>query len=309
MARRRLQAIALLVVVVGAGCSQSGPDGDTGASRAGDNGSVGSVFGRREDNELLHLAEQTLIQRCMEQQGFQFKISALGKDEFEAHPYGNDDVERSQAQGYSLDAPLAAQANGDAPANSEDPNAAYIASLSPQQSEAFSRALFGPPDGDAGSVRLPGGPEIGFPLEGCLADAREELYNEGEALMEAVSIIDNLATMVQSRVVEDRAYLAALKRWKACMDEQGYDVERPADAVRIAMSTPSTGDTEAARTQEIAIAVADATCARKAELVATGERLEATVWEDVLDENTGVLEAYRELRGPALERAKSVLER
>lgn len=302
---RRVCAVALFLVAFGAGCSQSGPDDAPDAH----DGTVGSVFGRREDEELLHLAEQTLISRCMKEQGFEFRTSALGEDEFEAHPYGNDDVEASQQRGYGLDLPAGdVLPSGDAGGNLEDPNAAYVESLSPQQREAFSRALFGPPGGKAGNVRLPSGTEIGFPLEGCLAEARNELYEDGEVLMEAVSIIENLASEVQARVVGDDEYLTALKRWQECMKQQGHDVKRPADAVRLAIDQRSSTDAAAAGQREVEIAVSDAQCSRRTELVAIGERIESRVWEDVLDENTGVLEAYRELRSPALARAKSVLE-
>lgn len=300
----RLAILWALSLVVGAGCSTSSSSPYSGIG--GDAGD--SVFGRREDNELLHLAEQTLISRCMQERGFEYQVAPLPEDSFEAHPYGNDDVDRSRANGYGLGERTRGQSSTGDLDNSTDPNSQYVDSLPEPRRQAFTIALFGPPSGRQGHVGLPGGLEIGFPLEGCLADARQELYKDGEEFMSAVSIIDNLGTEVQTRVVAEKSYVKAREQWHDCMHQRGYDAERPADAVRLAISAYATGDAAEARLREIEIAVADAECAQRTALVKKAEQLESEIWHDVLNDNTGAIESYRELRGLALERARGVLE-
>lgn len=292
-------AVALVAVgILGVGCSEPTPSSDRQSNTTQD--SVKSVFGTREERDLLHLAEETLQSRCMMDQGFEYQVVPLPTDTPVLEPYGHDDVELSQAEGYGLDLKSSMSAEfGDAEVVA-DPNAAYVASLSAARQRAFTEALFGPPGGKVGSADLPNGTSIGFPLEGCLADARAELYKDGETYMSAVSIIDNLATEVQTRVTAHDDYIRARDQWRSCMNDRGYDVERPSDAVALAIAEGNLA--------EIDIAVADAECSRSTSLVTTAERLEAQVWVDVLDDNAGVIDAYRELRDDAIERARSLLE-
>ncbi len=286
------------VGVLGVGCSRSTPSSDQQGSPSV---SVdGSVFGTRDEQAVLHLAEQTLIGRCMIELGFEFQVASLPNDTLMAEPYGHDDVELSRSEGYGLERSSATRNESGEVPNVTDPNAAYTASLSPGRHQAFTEALFGPPTGRSGSADLPDGTSIGFPLEGCLADARGELYDDGEAYMSAVSIIDNLATEVQTRVTAHDDYIRARDQWRRCMKDRGYAVERPSDAVDLAFAEGNLS--------EIEIAVADAECSQSSSLVTTAERLEAQVWVDVLDDNAEVIAGYLELRDDAIERARFLLE-
>ena len=182
----------------------------------------------------------------MQNEGFEYRFGPLPEDTFEEHPYGNDDVERSRTDGYGL-SPTSPDAGPTGDSGSQDPNAEYLATLTSAQAEAFTVALFGPTGGEAGFVTLPNGTEIGFPLEGCLADARQELYSDGKAFMSAATIIDNLGTEVQTRVVEDDGYLDARAAWSECMNGRGYDVDRPSAAVELALANYETGDVATAK--------------------------------------------------------------
>ena len=250
----------------------------------------------------------------MEAEGFEYVVAPKpdGPD-VEPRPYGFDDLQAARAEGFGLDLPTAgspADGSGDAavaPDPAVDPNGAYVRGLSPAQQAEYSEAMSGPPGGRTGSVELPGGGSLGFFLDGCLAEAYEQLYGDAEDLLAAQAVVGNLLTPVQQRVLEHAEYRDALRAWRDCMAGAGYRVERPSDATRLAIEAHGR-DPRTAKDAEIEIAVDSATCARSSELVETGERLEREAWAEALEEHAAAIAAYEELREPALERAKEILE-
>lgn len=317
----RLRGLALMIVGIStvAGCSQPatvGPEsaaGPEGASRVASRPSLdpSDALGF-EDRKLLFLAQQSLLSRCMTSAGFRYEVIPPSDDQFHdrARPYGNDDIEAAREHGYGI---LEARRKAKTSGTQGDGNAAqnanerYVQSLSAEQRQGYQRAMRGGPGARAGQVRLPNGVQIGFPLDGCVAQATNELYGDGGRFMMAQAVVENMDGDVEGRVSQDSRFTEALDRWRRCLSARGTQVARPEDASDAAGVGYETLPEAEARRREVDIAVADAECNIESRLAATGRDLESRYWPAVLKDQEGPVEAYREMRDQAAKRAGRVL--
>ncbi|MFK0284094.1 hypothetical protein ACIQVL_27030 [Streptomyces sp. NPDC090499] len=199
-------------------------------------------------------------------------------------PSAQVDLRRRRSQGYGLYAQYAAAAGkptqptasdaaspGNAPSND-----AYVRSLSAARAAAYMTALRGGTS-DLRTFRMADG-SLEFSVKGCEADSRRQLYGSLTTYAELAAVPQNLNATLTAPVQRDAAYLALMRRWSTCMADRGYDYALPSDAqARLKASYERSGATPALRSQEIATAVADGTCALRlripSEVVAIRKRL------------------------------------
>jgi hypothetical protein len=291
----RVLLIPLAMIAV-AGCSQSATDDQSSAVLPAELSS--------EDKRALLLAEQQLVSECMRKEGFQYRVIPPPPGDTEVKPaFGTDDVAKARRQGYGIDSARADQTHGPHLPNQDgppqDPNAVYVQSLSEAEGQEFDAALWGPSGSPQGSVTLPSGMQIGFPLKGCYSAARRRIYGEDlNRFMTVSTFVENLEGEITRRVRGDDRLIDRLTAWRACMRTRGYRFRDPSEAVEAA-----TVQTD----RQQAIAVADATCARDNHLVDVGRRLLKKYRREVFSEFDGRIITYNELIEAGVRQAEDVL--
>ncbi|MEV0787628.1 hypothetical protein AB0I52_32705 [Streptomyces sp. NPDC050423] len=186
----------------------------------------------------------------------------------------------------------------------DDPNQAYLASLSQSRRQDYPVALFGHDDTRL-TIDLTDGESITTNRDGCTSQARRLLY--GPDLVTWLGnqfIASNLNVEVHRRVTSDPAYLTAVNEWRTCMKGRHQAFTTPEAARQAAARTrgaDEAGSTPAAA--EIAIAVADAECQRGSRLVNVAERLDRRYRTGVSAERSTEISAYRLARVEAVRRA------
>lgn len=256
------------------------------------------------DEDFLLLAEDELVRRCMEKAGFQFRSSP--PDQISADPegkyqWGRDDVSAAQDQGYGL-----SRQGMDEEA---DPNLEYLESLTPTERERWDLAFSGHWENRI-TFKLPNGTEFSISGDGCLAEARRQIYGDLRKYMQLNVALMQIAPDVDRLVAADPAYNEALASWRRCMNEKGYDFENPGDAVGAAAALyESELDPASAKAGEVRIAVADAQCGVESGVVRVATRLEEKYTAQILSEREGQVIAFREFQAEAVARAKRLLGR
>lgn len=278
--------LASAALLAGCGIAQSAhaPVGDVAA------GGVVRLSGA--DKEVLHLAEETLVARCMRDAGFQYVVTGQNvSTDGESMLYSSDDVAERSRIGYDLNGQT-----GQPP----DANAEYLSTLSESQQKRYDEALLGPPNSAAGRVRLLDGAVVNFSLSGCVAKARGELYGDNERFMAAATFVDNLRSEIEIRMQRHAKYREVLERWRQCMQQRGHQVDDPGAAMDLASEQAA---------QERVIAVADAECSKESGLTATGRELYRTLEAEVAAENTDQVATYAQLVESGLPKAREILGR
>lgn len=269
------------------------------------------------DQRFLILAEETLVSRCMKDEGFDYQVVAPPSDwnadsDGPNRPYGSDDVESLRAEGYGFE-----MQNDDAAPQSEtgpdstgsgrtDPNREYVQALSPAEQDRFSVALFGR-DSTEREVEIPGARTLSINTEGCLHEARERLYGDALEWLRLFYMVENAQSEVVARVIQDERYQAALSDWRECMKDKGFDFDDPGEARAEAVAAHRNLERAGARERERSIAGADGSCVRQSSLVETGTDLESEYLEQVLAEREGEIIAYRQILEDAVHQAKELI--
>lgn len=199
---------------------------------------------------------QELIANCMNEQGWEYIPAIPPSDYYE--PQTEDELERRQREGYGI-AYSTLNRDDDIPwvdpnGGWTDPNAAYVASLTEAELEAYNFALYGdgwlflydmatpiePGDGyDSDVIVDPSGDPGLIPDEptepaevnsGCWGQATEEVYSnpydDNEEYWEAM---DRLYSELGERVAADPRFAELEEGWSQCMKDQGFDYETPND--------------------------------------------------------------------------------
>lgn len=256
MSRIASVATGLLVFACGA-CA---PNADTAPDRAPLNTVAldlltmsGGYPGRKH---VLDLAEENLVEQCMAMHGQVYQPFAppllAGSDEERIV-----DLPRRRTEGYGL-----------APGQPIPPRVAPNA----DQPE-YQRALFGD-DQHRQELRLPNGAVHSYPTTGCVAESRATLYGDTMRWARAVSVPQIFDNYLRAQTRDASELTRAIANWASCMVTAGYPYPNPEAAIN-EMSTAYRlhGPTPDLRSREIAVAVADGTCALRAHLPATDLQL------------------------------------
>jgi hypothetical protein len=294
-----LVAGCLAAGLVAVGCSKA-----PAAPKAVGHSNIPLSSGLDEDEErLLSYAEATLASRCMAKRGLKYVARMAPRDDRRRAKWGTEDVAYARKHGYGVE--LASSVDKFV---REDPNANL--GLSPDQQRTWEEAYFGT-DSTRIRVTLPDGDQYEAPGTGCLAEARKELYGDLQQQTRLFYYMQALRLDAANMVKADPAYLAAVDRWRRCMQSRGYSYPNPLGAIEDAtLSYRRFGPKghARARTREIQIAVADATCGKQSKLVAVATEKERLYQSQVMQEHEGDVVAFHELYSVALGRAKRLLD-
>ncbi len=256
------------------------------------------------DEDLLSWAEQTLAGRCMADRGFRVWVGwrPAPAGEQPPHRYGNDDAAWAAAHGFGIGAQRLAPAT-----QAPEPNRAYLMKLPEDRRAAYDLAYHGDPKRTV-AVSLAGGAVVRTGRDGCLSQARTELFGDLAEWLRLDSGWRNLDAEVVPAVTAMPEYLAALARWRGCMQAAGHPAadpgalrEQASQAYRTARSN------EAALGQEKAAAVQEAACAAETGFVRTAEGLDAAHRARLTGQRAGDRAAYDAIRAAGRQRALALL--
>ncbi|MEU0255094.1 hypothetical protein ABZ299_21900 [Streptomyces sp. NPDC006184] len=280
-ARAVAAGLAAVLLLGGCGAATGGPAPGPGPAGSSREPSAREV-------RVLARAEQVLISRCMAARGFRYEVTEAAGATGEGartFPYAVDDVAWARAHGYG-----GREDRLRAEARRNDPNQRYFHGLRPSARAAARTALMGPSPVGL-SARTPTKMTITASTEGCIPDAERTLYGDLRAWFRVKVVTMNLRPLRETRVHQDRRYVAAVARWATCMRAAGRPYTSPDEsrqaAARYRESLPAS-EADAAGT---ALAVAEATCATGTPLARVsrtldrsyGERLRAQYREELVD--------------------------
>ncbi len=152
-----------------------------------------------------------------------------------------------------------------------DAQAAYQEQLDPETRARYLSDLYGPDGTDESAP-------VGADRPGCAAQAEHDAYAPVPAANAA--LLDVLAQKLREMWARDE-YLAAVDRWRSCMQERGFDFSDPAEAKQSVLDRFGTGAVNELQDYERRVATADLACAESTLLPVTIP-LEAAVVEELV---------------------------
>ncbi|MFF7263594.1 hypothetical protein ACFZCL_25425 [Streptomyces sp. NPDC008159] len=269
---------AVFAAVTVAGCSLPGAAGRAPV-RAPEPPDVRPLAGaasfRHSEAVRLHDLQEKAIVRCMAERGLRYTArprtaSARGE---ETNPYGLLGARRASTDGYGIVGEFLHLRSSRPPPDDEP------------RDPAWQRALLGTAEHKV-SVALPDGSRLEYATDGCVNEARVEVY--GADWNRTEPVVATLSARVLTAVEKAPDYRAAVRRWSSCMAEPGYRVA-DLQAVRKRLNDrlpKASGDPSALRTlarEEIRTAEADARCQAETKLAKTVADVQRAVEKRVLE--------------------------
>jgi len=253
-----------------------------------------------EDLRVLHDAEELLIRKCMQEQGFDYwPVPAAPITAAERFPYVIDNAKWANENGFGP--------SDDAVPDDRNtsPTGRYLGTLTPAVREDFTAALDGTQGGPAVTVHPPGGTGvIGHSASGCTAHAEGALYGNFPSWFEASTTAGFLHSIVHGQVIKDPRYLAAQREWSTCMQNHGYHYPTPGDAGSAYLAS---GRIHPDHT-EVAVAVTESGCANRTSLAGTADELDTKYSADLSPPDQTLQVRYRNLIQEALPRATAIID-
>ncbi|MEV5952344.1 hypothetical protein AB0M11_00960 [Streptomyces sp. NPDC051987] len=251
-------------------------------------------------------AEQRLVARCMARHGFRYWTDPpLSLTESRPLGYVQDDVRWARAHGYG--SRITAKEDR---ARLHNPNSAYRKGLTAARRAAYDTALDGGRQAELLRTDIPGGGRVSKQTGGCDGEAERRLYGDPATWFRLDTTASNLRPLYVGKLLHDPRFTAAVHAWSACMRRAGHPYHDP-DAARQATREHPALRTRAEEARdfaaEVRIAVADATCAREVSLRSVGQDREAHYLAQLDGEYGARLDAYRQVRLKALERAERIV--
>ena len=285
-------AIAVAVALTGCGGTQDAQPAPAKATVAS---------GPLTDAELLRIsdAQQRLIWRCMKGKGFRYwEAERLSLEESRTLGYVTDDVDWAREHGYGS----RIQAKEER-ARSDNPNAAYRATLSEKHRKAYDKALDDGVDAPVIAVKLPTGGTVRKQVGGCVAEAERRLYGDPETWFRAEKTVSSLQPLYVPQLMADQQFAQALTAWSQCMGRAGHPYKDPGEARRAGLQAALKSTSAETFEAERAIAVADAVCTRETSLRSLGNERETHYVNLLRDRYGKALDTYAQLQREALARA------
>ncbi|MGH1553020.1 hypothetical protein ACRAWF_16415 [Streptomyces sp. L7] len=246
-----------------------------------------------QQQDLLHDAEQRLIQSCMAAQGFRtWPVPRRPLPEDRDFPYVIDDVDWASRHGYGSD--LQAQREQ---LRTNDPNQRYLRRLQPADRQRAIAAYNGEQQSTARlQTRSPLGMTVTRTADGCTAQAQKHLYGDLSAWFRADVVTGALPALRRQQVVADDEFKAAVKKWSACMQKRGLHYTDPAQA-RAAVTAR----------QEVRTAVAEAECAHDTGFTTVVRRLDRRYDAQLRNRYRAEVSNRLRMENAALPRARALL--
>ncbi|GAA2174175.1 hypothetical protein GCM10009846_19120 [Agrococcus versicolor] len=304
---RSFAILAFAGLLALAGCASSG-DGD--AAPAGDvtyeDSPLAQYLGVEADAYDEYAAQEADVQEaiaaCMAEEGFEYVPVVLEAEDMQADVEAMDAEEWAAQHGYGV-------ASGGEPIDDatmqEDPNAAYVESLSVGEQEAWSETLYGPvPSED--ELAEDGAYAYDWQDAGCQGAADHEIRGdmlggggeEHEPLLEAMAALYDEAA-------SDPAMVAVDAEWSECMADAGHqDLASPQAAYERAMeagdalwgdgtTAPSDDAVADARDDEVELALADLGCQDETDHEQRRLAVQFALEDQFIEDHREELEAYR----------------
>lgn len=260
----RFAAAAMLTAVLAAmtGCSAhpaprpgTGPAAVTARQRQQAQALLIGDAATTRQSWALFGAQQTLVQRCMAQQGLRYLVADAGPEP-SAGLTTADVAGTASPPSYGV----TLQPRSASTSASASPEDRYVAALSSEQRQRYLLALDGSPDSRA-EVTLPSGLSATYGTGGCLAEARSDLYGSTAAAVLDSLVPQDVERSLGGYLSRDRAYQGVLGAWQRCMAARGVHAPSPAALIASLRSTAATqvGATAFAERQS-ADAGADLSC-------------------------------------------------
>ncbi|MDV9176916.1 hypothetical protein R6V09_43170 [Streptomyces sp. W16] len=293
-----LIALAVAASLTAVSCEASSPSHDPDPTVA----AARPLTERNQD--VLHDAEQRLIQSCMAARGFRtWPVPRRPLAEDRDFPYVIDDVRWASRHGYGSD--LRAQREQ---LRTNDPNQRYLRRLQPGDRQRAIAAYNGEqPSAARLQARSPLGMTVTRASDGCTAQAQKQLYGDLTAWFRADVVTGALPALRRQRVVADGEFKAAVKKWSACMQKRGLHYTDP-DQARAAFIAPGTTSENAARRrQEVRTAVAEAECADDTGFTTAVGRLDRRYDAQLRDRYRNEVGSRLRMENAALPRARALL--
>lgn len=296
-------ASVVLVIATTAGCTAAAMDGPARSDRPNDAAELGGRGGSRNTEQILvQRAEQLLVKKCMEKAGFRYWVGALPTvDDLKGNGAFLTDVGWAKRNGYG--SRLHAKAQN---VQRDDPNSAYVETLSQAEGVRYSAALLGSPSSGMLTAELPAGGTVQTPRDSCLADAKGWLYGDFETWFRVEKTATNLTPLYTTDLLNDQRFTDAVSRWSVCMLAAGHDYATPSQA-REKLSKLAEGLSEKrAYAVEVDLAVAEATCANETPLASTARTLEMEYRKKQLPLYGDDIATYERMSLDALSRAEEI---
>ena len=267
-----------------------------------DPGIRASLADLRGDAALQAQAQETLVQQCMQQAGWRYDptpVSTVLLGRAQDSPYG-DDVSRAQRVGYDLPAVVTAEAGA-----AYGPDEA-LSRLDAAGRARYQAALFGPENARTVTVGAPWlGGTVAALGEGCLAQARGALFGDLTASLEAEFASSGpSAALAGSADDPERDRLD--QRWRDCMSGTARAFDSPDAARAFARDGYERLPDDQARSQELAVATADARCEAETGYARARRQLEDRYLTALLTTYDGPAELARQALRTADTRAAQI---
>jgi hypothetical protein len=232
------------------------------------------------DAAAIEVAMDKSMADCMARKGFQYVpidlATAIAME-------SSSDYE--EIAGFPIDLKLEPSGYRPAPVEITRPfdNDAYAHSLGTAEQEAWSVAALGDFD-DTVSVATPDGMSFEIPKQGCLAEARMQIFGSLDSAViyeVGISAIDRQAAAITR---SDQAIIDAVAAWSTCMKETtGYEFADFTEARAFVRENASMNGV---------IAPADAVCTARTGLADIYSETKARNLQATIDANIGLLETF-----------------
>lgn len=301
MSRIATGVLAGLLVATGlVGCAQARP---AGPGRAGPPSAAEIDLATRsgswpETENVLQNTVNRLDNQCLRTAGFEAPAAPAVRT-----PVPEDDksavrMKQRESNGYGIATPPAAST---LPAAEK-----YGSTLSAADQARYVAAQFG--DGrPTATVALIAPATAEVPSAGCAATARRKVAGDVRTWARLGYVPDLLDTRLSFQAVGDTRYKAALASWRTCLKTRGFDYASPEAAQgALRKEYASTGRTAGFKDREIAVAVADGTCAATARLSAVSLKIRRSLVARLPADQLALLRSLNADRRAALARARAL---
>jgi hypothetical protein len=247
-------------------------------------------------SQLLYEAEEALVKTCMNERGFEYitnpYITKTEQEKLEPIPPKPGDVAAARMRGYGIaeSIEIGVPPNGDSKesvnpgkeseaknrdktSSEMDPNSELLATMSPEQQQAWNEAFFGHIDFDnpenpdvEGSImtaELPSqGGKILWDSNSCLSNAQREIYGSSMKQVESLIATQTLLNNIAKAASQDAEYQEVLEQWRSCMLNHDLSFKNPGEAANSLYHEYSEGKLDIIELQkkEIRYASIEATC-------------------------------------------------
>lgn len=205
------------------------------------------------EDYLLTTTADALADECMAEFGFESRSSSRPLEELEIEHregrnrlFGVIDVEQARETGYLPAYIVAANTRHASDTSAPDPAHEFVYTGLPEGITSPEDQTESPGEVDGKAI----------PPNGCLGQAREQVYGSSTTMMHFV-FADDLDTGAWFDAQVDQRVVAAEQAWVACMRERGFSVNSMWNDDSLFLDVP---DEERPTEEERQMAVADAEC-------------------------------------------------